>query len=277
MKKIKLIFIVLLLFIGIKSVNAFDTTLKIYDYAQILTPNEEESLKLEIDEFIKDYNMDMVLVSVKYHQRNTTKAYAEDFYDYNGFGLNSTYDGIIFVIDFNFGYRDIYISTTGESIRLYDDYRINNMLDNISDVSNKDYVDWYKSFISDAKYYASLGVPSSNSGTHIDNNGDLVYNDSYLIKNLPWLMIIIISLVIPSIVIVILINKNKMIKKSINANYYIKEGSIVINTRNDRFVTTHTTSVRINDSSSSSGGRVGGSSTSRGSSGRSHGGGGRRL
>ena len=208
MKKIKLIFITIFIFIGIKSVNAFDNTLKIYDYAQILTPAEEQSLKIEIDQFIKNYNMDMVLVSVKYHQKSTTKAYTEDFYDYNGFGIGSTYDGIIFVIDFKFGYRDIYISTTGEAIRLYDDYRINNMLDNISSVSNKDYINWYESFVRDAKYYASLGVPSSNSGTHIDFNGDLVYNDSYLIKNLPWFMIIIISLVIPSIIIVILINKN---------------------------------------------------------------------
>ena len=71
--------------------------------------------------------------------------------------------------------------------------------------------------------------------------------------------------------------KNKMVKKSINATYYLKDGSVVINTRNDRFITTHTSSVRINDSSSSGGGRVGGSSTSRGGSGRSHGGGGRRL
>ena len=54
------------------------------------------------------------------------------------------------------------------------------------------------------------------------------------------------------------------------------DGSVVIDLKDSRFLTTHTSSVRINDSSSS-GGRVGGSSVSRGSSGRSHGGGGRRL
>ena len=42
--------------------------------------------------------MDMVLVTVKYHTKNNTKEYAQDFYDYNKFGLNATYDGIIFVI-----------------------------------------------------------------------------------------------------------------------------------------------------------------------------------
>jgi len=66
-----------------------------------------------------------------------------------------------------------------------------------------------------------------------------------------------------------------MVKKSINATYYLDEGSVNINVRKDRYITSHTTSVRINNSSSSGG--IGGSSISRGSSGISHGGGGRRL
>ena len=63
-----------------------------------------------------------------------------------------------------------------------------------------------------------------------------------------------------------------MVKKSSTASIYLLKDSVVINKRSDRFITTHTTSVRINDSSSS-----GGSSTHSGSSGVSHGGGGRSL
>ena len=65
-----------------------------------------------------------------------------------------------------------------------------------------------------------------------------------------------------------------MVKKATTAANYLNKDSVVINKRSDRFITTHTTSVRINDSSSSSGG---GSSTHTSSSGRSRGGGGRRL
>ena len=107
MKKLKIIFIFLFIFIGISSVSAFDTTTKVYDYAQVLTTTEEEKLKTSAMEYIEEYNMDMVLVTVKYHTKSDTKAYAEDFYDYNGFGIGDTYDGIIFVIDFSFGYRMI--------------------------------------------------------------------------------------------------------------------------------------------------------------------------
>lgn len=272
MKKFRLLLILLLIFIGINSVKAFDTTTKVYDYAMVLTTKEKQKLKEKIDKYIEEYNMDMVLVTVKYHEKDSTQAYAEDFYDYNGFGLNSTYDGIIFVIDFKFGYTDIYISTTGQAIKMYDDYRINSMLDNIADSKDKGYYSMFNTFISDASNYASNGVPSSNSNTVINEYGDLVY-----IQSMPWVTIIIISLIVPSITILIFVFKNRMVRKSMNAKYYLKEGSVVINSRNDRFVTTHTSSVRINDSSSSSGGKVGGSSISRGSSGRSHGGGGRRL
>ena len=83
MKKIKYIIILFLLFIGINSVLAFDTTKKVYDYANVLSENEEKILKEKALEFIDKYNMDMVLVTVKHHEKRTTQAYAQDFYDYN--------------------------------------------------------------------------------------------------------------------------------------------------------------------------------------------------
>lgn len=269
MRKFKLLFALLLIFIGINSVCAFDNNVKVYDYAQVLSTSEESNLKQMANNYINKYNIDMALVTVKHHTKSSTKVYAEDFYDYNGFGMGNTKDGIIFVIDFTFGYTDIYISTTGQAIRMYDDYRINKMLDNIAAQKDNGYYLMFNSFIQTASSYASMGVPSSNSNTIINNNGDILYKEIF-----PWGTIIIVSIIIPTIIIGILIAKNRMVKKSTNAKYYLKNGSVVISTKADRFVTTHTTSVRINDSSSSG---AGGSSTSRGSSGVSHGGGGRRL
>ena len=118
---------------------AIFTILLIY----VIPTNEEEKLKTSVNKYIQEYNMDMVLVTVKYHTKSRTKVYAEDFYDYNGFGIGNTYDGIIFVIDFTFGYTDIYISTTGQAIRMYDDYRINNMLDNIAVKKDSGYYNFF--------------------------------------------------------------------------------------------------------------------------------------
>ena len=270
MKKRILILVLFTLILNVTRVNAFDTSLKIYDYAQVLSSEEEKNLKESVDNYIENYNMDMVLVTVKHHEKSTTKAYSEDFYDYNGFGLNSTNDGVLFVIDFTFGYRDIYMLTTGEAIRMYDDYRIEKILDSVANVSKKDYYYWFETFIKSTTYYASLGIPSSNQNTYIDENGDYIVGRTHD-KSINWLIISIVSLIVPSIIVGILISKHKMIKKAINANYYVK--NVNITTRSDKFLTTHTTSVRIDSDSGSSGG----SRVSRGSSGISHGGGGRRL
>lgn len=274
MKKFKILFALLLVFVGIKSVCAFDNTIKVYDYAQVLTSDEESKLKEEVNSYINKYNMDMVLVTVRHHEKLNTKEYAQDFYDYNGFGVGDTNDGIIFVIDFTFGgieHPDIYIATTGKSILMYDDYRIDSMLDNIVVRKDFGYFTMFESFIKDSNTYANAGIPDSNSRYEINSNGDYIYKES-----MPWIFIVIVSLLVPTITIIVLIHKNKMVRKSVNANYYLKDGSLKIKSRSDSFVTTHTTSVRINDDSSS-GGHSGGSSISRGSSGVSHGGGGRRL
>ena len=65
-----------------------------------------------------------------------------------------------------------------------------------------------------------------------------------------------------------------MIIKATQANEYIDHDNTQITERKDQFITTHTTTVRINSDSGGSG-RIGGSSTHSGSSGISHGGGGR--
>ena len=261
MKKLKYILFLFLMFFSLNDVFAFDTSLKVYDYAQVLTPDEEQELKQKIDLFIANHNMDMAIVTVKYHDKDSTMAYADDFYDYNGFGIGPSYDGVIFVVDFTFGYTDIWMSTTGSAINVYTDYKIDLILDDVSAEYRTDsgYFEMLNTFVESTSDYYSLDEYSE------------VKNELKIaaIRN-----IIILSLVIPTVIIVILVFKNRMVKKATAAAIYLNKDSVVINKRSDRFITTHTTSVRINDSSSSSGG---GSSTHTSSSGRSHGGGGRRL
>lgn len=260
MRKLKYLLILFLMFIFIDNTHAFDTSLKVYDYAQVLTTTEEQNLKRSIDLYIANHNMDMVIVTVKHHEKSSTMAYADDFYDYNGFGVGSNYDGVIFVLDFTFWQNgDIWISTTGKAIDIYTDYRIDRILDSVVAKKNYGYYEMFDTFIEQSNYYAKEGIP--------------VYDSTLEDRNSAWSYIITFSLVIPSIVILILVLRNKMVKKSTTANVYLLKDSVIINKRSDKFITTHTTSVRINDSSSSSGG----SSTHTSSSGRSHGGGGRRL
>ena len=269
----KLLFGLFLIFININLAYALDTSLKIYDNADVLNDSEESSLKELIDGYINEYNMDMVLVTENSHNKKSTKEYAQDFYDYNGFGIGKTKDGVIFVIDFTFGYTDIYMVTTGQAILVYDDGRINNILDNVALKKDDGYFSMFEEFLDGSSMYASYGIPDSNKNAYIDENGDYRIKRSifeYIIRA------IIPSAIVATVVLLIFIFKNKMVRKSTDAAYYLKAGSVIINTKSDKFFSTHTTSHKISTESSSSGGS-GGSSISRGSSGISHGGGGRRL
>lgn len=273
MKKIKyLLLIFTLIFIGILNVKAIDTSDKVYDFANVLTPTEKEQLKELIDEYIKDYNMDMAVVTVRYHDYKSTMEYADSFYDINHFGIGDTEDGLICVIDFSTGHDDFWISTKGNAIIMYDDARINSILDAMDVVyyrNKTDYYNMFKAFIDKSTYYASYGIPKSNQHVKLDINGR-----PYMERPFPWMGISIISLIVSSVTVLVLIKRNKMVHKATNADLYLDKETVNITNRKDQFITTATTRVRISSSSTSGGGHAGGSSF-HSSGGGFHGGGGR--
>ncbi len=67
-----------------------DSSEKIYDFAEILTDDEEKNLKALALEFIDNTNMDLVIltINVPYTYDEYNENIAADFYDYNDFGLN---------------------------------------------------------------------------------------------------------------------------------------------------------------------------------------------
>lgn len=245
-----------------------DESEKVYDFANLLDENEEKLILNSINEFISKYDMDMVIVTIDSNPRYSAQKFSDDFYDYNFFGKNKTRDGVLFLIDMDT--RNFYISTTGEAIRLYNDYRINAILDYVEPyIKDENYYEAVSSFIQKSAYYANSGIPSGNVNSYINEKGDIVYY-----KKINYFFSVVGSLIITAIVIAILVNKNKMIKKATNANLYFNKDLAKITEKNDKFLTTHTTSVSL---SSSSGGSGSGSSTHSSSSGSSHGGGGRSF
>ena len=161
------------------------------------------------------------------------------------------------------------MTTTGEAILIYDDNRIDTILDNVVYAKNSGYYQMFVAFIDSATTYADKGVAPSNSGNYIDINGNLQSKRVF-----PWFWIMVITLTVPSIIVGVLIARNKMIKKEVQAAAYLDQNSIDYTRREDRFITTHTSSVYI---PRNTGGSSGGSSTFSSHSGTSHGGGGRRC
>lgn len=286
MKKIFFTLLFFLVFIIPVSAIEIDTSLKVYDYADLLTDDEEFLLRQQAQLFVEEYDMDLIILTTSYNEGLGTQGYAQDFYDYNGFGVGNTHDGILFLIDRTYGYNDTWMVTTGHAILVYDDSRIDSILDDIYYSKDRGYYAMFETFIKSSSDYAKLGIAPSNENMYIDENGnylpkyDIDLDDFSEKREFPLLPSLIISFAVSTIIVVILLLRNKMIKKETRAAAYLDQSTINFTRKEDRFITTHTTrtySPRNTSSSSSGGGSRGGSSISRGSSGRSHGGGGRRM
>lgn len=224
-----------------------DASEKIYDFANLFSEGEEIELYDQAQKFIEKENLDIAIVTISTNNKTSSMAYADDFYDYNDFGIGDDSSGILLLIDMD--KRNIWISTTGEAIEKYSDSKIDNMLDKIQPcIKNKNYYEGAKEFIN--------------------------YSDSRRkqISLILFIIGIILSAIIASAFCGIFALKHKPVKLSNNANNYLDKSSINITNRKDIFVSTYTSKTVIE---TSSGG--GGSSTHSGSSGISHGGGGRSF
>ena len=255
------------------SVNASE---KVYDFADLFTSSEESIIYDKAIEYISSHNMDLVIVTIDDNPKANAREYGMDFYDYNDFGTDNKHSGILLIIDMD--NRRYEMITSGEAIIMYDDARIDNILDYIyNDIKYKTYYNGVTKFISRVSSYASDGIPESNKYASVDEYGNITIN-----QPLPWIKMLLASAVITLIVMVILVLRNKMVRKATTAKEYLDKDTLAIHTLSDVLVDKHVSRVRIersssNSFSSSSSSRSGGSSTSRGSSGRSHGGGGRSF
>lgn len=248
-----------------------DATEKVYDFAQLLTEEEEESLYQGIIEFSNTYNMDMVIVTIDKNNKSSSQDYADDFYDYNDFGIGDNCDGLLFLIDMD--KRMMWISTAGKAILIYDDNRIDSILDDTyNEISNQRYADCSTTFINSAKKYAKKGLPQSNQNYEINEKGE------YVKKKAPFPLgvILILSFIASGVFVGMATSKHKLAKIAVQANDYLVPSSLKLTTQTDQFLYRHISETYIPPSSSSSSGG-GGSSTHSSSSGCSHGGGGRSF
>ncbi len=75
------------------------------------------------------YNMDLVIVTTRDTGGASSMEFADDFFDYNGYGVGDTRDGVLFLIDF--ANRQTWISTSGNAIEKLTDARIEDILDDV--------------------------------------------------------------------------------------------------------------------------------------------------
>lgn len=103
---------------------------RVYDYAGLFTTEETQELEESIGEYREKTNLDLVVVTIDDAEGKTSREYADDFYDYNGFGVGSDHSGILLLIDMD--NRMAYLSTTGRAIEILTDSRIQEITDEVA-------------------------------------------------------------------------------------------------------------------------------------------------
>ncbi len=244
----------------------YDTSLpRVIDKAELLTAAEEKQLNAAIKDIITTYSFDIVIITVKSTGGKTAMAYADDYYDYNGYGYGQNADGLLFLIDM--GNRDYQTSTAGTGLEVFTDDRIERLGSLIqAHLSEGDYYTAFSLYLNEAKAYLESGAPTGPfDPTQISASGGK-----------DWLKVIGISLAVGFIVALIIVSA---MKKKMNtavpdnfARAYVESGSFQLTNSEDRFLYRTTTRVKVQQNTGAKGG-----GSHVGSSGRSHGGGGGKF
>jgi len=265
-----IIFSFILIFLSSSQVLYAYESNNVIDHLNFLTEEEVEELQDLIDEVKEDYRLELVIVITDDTQGKSSRDFADDYYDYNGYGVGSDKSGLLMLI--NMDKREVWISTTGKAIDIFTDAKIDKMLDMIKPfLSDGDYYTASKTFIDYTRMYSrndsSSGYSSSGS-TVIKDNSYMHRVRSYLSSPMTLLIAFVIALVVT-----LVIRFSSKGSVTVDSRTYEETGAFRLNINQDIFLREITTKERIRSDTHSGGG----SSTHIGSSGRSHGGGGRSF
>ncbi len=253
------------------TINVYANKNLVFDDAGLFTQEERLALEEEANNLSSEYNMDIVIVTTNDAAGKTSREYADDFFDYGGFGVGPDYDGILFLIDMD--NREAYISTSGIAIRYLTDLRLDKILDRVFDegLLDGDYYGAAMGFLKGTRTYLEAGIPSDQ------------YNEPEKVVKPKKITVIdvIIGLVGGLIASGSFYFGTKARYKTPRTynQYFYKNNSIVnLSPTTDRLIYSHVTHRVIpkpsNTSSRSNSGR---STVHRSSSGRTHGGRGRKF
>ena len=237
---------------------------RVLDKADLLTDDEESKLNERLGEIRDEQQFDVVVATTNDFEGKSVEAYADDLFDYSGYGIGENRDGCILVV--NPDTRDWYISTRGYGITAMTDAGIQYIGDEIKgDFADGD---WNGGFVRFAEL-ADKFVAQAKKGKPYDV-GNLPKQKKSILKGL------LISLVIALVVAFIIMKKikgdyEKAVRFSADAKNYLVNGSLQVVGSYDNFMYQNVNRVAIQKESS------GGSSTHTSSSGASHGGGGGKF
>ncbi len=224
----------------------------VVDNADLLTDEQEENLAQDLYNLSFVNNVDVVVLTVNSLNGKSALAFADDYYDYNGYGQGDDRSGMLLLyLPGPQGEREIALSTRGALYACVSDADSDAMIDMlIPDLIDENYAAAFDNYVSfAAEEVAQIGQSSGGPG--------LLY--------IPFCLGI--GFVAAFIIMKIRTASLTSVRKERSARYYVKEDSLQLTGSRDRFVYKNVTKVAKQTQSSSSG-----SSGRTSSSGATHGG-----
>ena len=250
--------------VGVFSENVYASeeanTQRLADFADLLDADQKEELEVKLDQISENYDCDVVVDIEESIDGMDPTAYADDFFDYNDYGMGNDKSGILFMLTMS--ERKWAISTHGEAISIFTDAGQEYITDNIvSYFSDGDYYEGFTQFADLCEKF----IVQAQSGEPYDT-GNLPEEEIPIY--ISFLIALVIGFVIALIVSLVMRSGMKTVHMKPDAADYMKAGSLHINRSRDMFLYHHVTRTEKpkNDNSG------GGSSTHTSSSGETHGG-----
>lgn len=272
-RKLRLMLIITLLFavtvltpfLALSSSQLNDPSLpRIVDNSDLLTDQEESFLLSRINEINSKYAFDVVFVTENDLQGKSTRDFADDFFDYGGYGAGDDNSGVLVLISD----EGRWISGTGRGVVVFSsDYgipRIGKMIAPYFD--DGEYFDGFNSFLN----FSDEFLKQEQAGDpYTESNPFRTLKDKLKVVGI----IAAVSFLISLLIVLGMKRGMKTARLRSEAGEYVVQGSFVLTKESDTFLysaVTRTAIPKSDDSSSSSGG---GRSSHTSSSGTSHSGG----
>ena len=264
----RLIFVLLtltfILGLAIPSVAAAQLSgTRLVDDAQLLTNYQINEIRQQLDIISEKHQVDIIIVTQDSIGNKTPRQFADDYFDYNGYGYGSNRDGVLLLISMEDS--DWYISTSGFGITAFTDAGIDYIGEQFTyDLSSGNYGGAFLTFADLCDEF----ITAARNGEPYDSDNlpkepyDVVFS---------LVIAVIIGFVVALIATAIMKGQLNSIRSQIGAGNYVKTGSMNVTESRDMFLYRRVDR-RLRPQNNGSG-----SSTHRSSSGRSHGGGGGKF
>ena len=217
----------------------------VVDNADLLTDDEENKLTSKLNTITEEHNANVVVLTVTDLEGKSPEAYADDYYDYNGYKES---DGGVLVLfkPGEDGERKLHITTHGTAIKELSDSTIGDILYEMKDLLVAE--DYYNAFNLYADRCDEALKPAS--------------------VPLVWIPIcLVIGFVLSLIISKIVASSLRPVRKQQNATNYVRKGSMIVTNGQDVFMYRNISKTEISRDDDDT-------STHTSSSGETHGGGG---